>query len=154
MKNSKYFLIGFLILIIGFGCKKKENLQKNHFISAKVDGKIWEGTQLATTTRSLVDHSSYIISGSSTDDGIILEIFDYTGPKTYQLGGSSLNIAQYATKGLSTVTYLNNFQFGTGILVMQKVGDYIEGTFNFTCRNQMTNEVKKITDGKCKIKAN
>lgn len=153
MKNFKILFCYSLMLFCMASCKKdKESKVTGGSMSAKIDGQEWSAT-LATQGTKV--NGVLALGGTGSGGQININLMSYSGPGTFQLGGSMTNPnhASYTTTSQPIVSYSNMVGQGSGQIVISSDADgYLEGTFNFTAKNPTSGNVVNVTEGKFKIK--
>lgn len=154
MKNLKNLCLCVLLLLTVVACKKKTddvNVTEGS-MSAKIDGKTWTA---GLSVQAVKASGTLSIAGTGNGGHIDLRLTNYTGLKTYQLGGSLTNMdnGKYATTTLPIVSYDSLLGLGAGQLVITKEeAGFIEGTFSFTAKNNTSGVTVNVTEGKFKAK--
>lgn len=153
MKKLKNLMLICFLAISVVACKKSEEGKSgtgNGSMSAKINGTSWSASLAVQAVKASGTLSVAGTGGAQID----LRLINYTGPATYQLGGSLTNInsGMYITTVIPPVTYSTGSGLGSGTLVIIKEeGGYIEGTFNFTAKTT-AGVSATITDGKFRAK--
>lgn len=158
MKNLKKLFLGCLILFTVTACKKEDgvgNTKVDGFMTAKVDGKDWSGGYAVEAQKG---SPALRLAGTGDGGQINIDFFNYTGPKTYTIGGSISNSANntnasYTATTLPPVMALTLGGLGSGSITITKdEGGYVEGTFSFNAKTGENGKTVTVTEGKFKAK--
>lgn len=171
MKNLS--LIFLSIMLAGFiSCSKTEDpaptnntttTDTNYYFTAKVDGTDWTADMQSSNTSAKSFHAGSItIQASLTDvtKGVFLmNIMGYNGAGTYTVGtGGNNNYIRYTTGTAANGSYSawkaetpGSTTTGTVTITKDENG-VIEGTLEFEGYSEETKDIKKITEGKFRMK--
>lgn len=147
-------MFGCLIIFTIASCKKSEKVAKqiDGTMTAKVDGKEWTATLAVQATKS---GTVLAIGGTGSEGQININITNYAGVRGYALGGpiTNMNNGMWTTTAIPPVAYNNLLGQGTGeINITKEEGDYVEGNFSYSAKNQTSGVSVSLTEGKFRAK--
>jgi len=133
-------------------------------LTAKVDGTSYQSMEIsssATVATTSQGDNLVIIASNSDGNAFAITIFGYTGIGTYDISGANIAVTNSASYS-ETAVNLSNPQASVieiwqapyndtkvgSLTVSEETGSNIKATFNFKCKNVLTdNTIKNITNG-------
>lgn len=170
---KKILCMMLLLSVFVLSCSKDEtkpnnntntnNANDNYYFTTKIDGVEWSADMSSKSSYVNTPHPGMLTISAAltqvTSGFFLINLYNYTGAKTYIVGGAGNNsYARYTTGSVGAGTYSawkaedpGSTTTGT-VTITSDANGVVEGTVVFDGYSEEKKTTKKITEGKFRMK--